>query len=167
MKTLKKIGDAVNTGDDKGVIIAVALALIIISAVVAGYYIYAHPTPEGYTSISVLDDQGKAANYPLTLQVNQGTTYHVTVVNHMGASASCQVQEKITNETIQLLPVSISPANTFTKTLADGENWEIQAPVTLTQTGAYSIIFELWLDNAGTLKFTENGLVLNVDVVQS
>ena len=62
--TLKKIGDALNTGDDKGVVIAVAAALLIIAGVVAGYYILLHPTPEGYTDFYVLDSQGKAVNYP-------------------------------------------------------------------------------------------------------
>jgi hypothetical protein len=37
--TLKKIGNALNTDDDKGIIIAVAIALLIVAGVVAGYYV--------------------------------------------------------------------------------------------------------------------------------
>ena len=164
---LKKIGAALDSGDEKGVIIAVAIALIIVIGVVAGYYIY-HvicEKPEGFTSIYVLDSQGKAINYTFTLGVNQNTTFHVYVVNHMGATESCQILEKITNESIQQLPIDATPTNTYTKTLANDEQLTIPAPVILTAPGSYSIIFELWLNNAGTLHYTGNAVILNVDAV--
>jgi uncharacterized membrane protein len=164
--TLKKIGDALNTGDDKGVVIAVAAALIIVAAVVAGYYILLHPTPEGYTDFYVLDSQGKAVNYTVTLIVNQNYTFNIGVVNHMGQTLPCEVQLKVTNETISLFPAEIAPINTYSKTLTDGEIWEPQATVTLHETGSYSIIFELWIRrDAGTLEFTGNALNLNVEAV--
>jgi len=166
--TFKKIGDALNTGDDKGVVIAVAAALIIVAAVVAGYYLLFHPAPEGYTTIYLLDSQGKAVNYPDTLIVNQNYTFNVWVENHMGKTLSSQVQLKVTNETIPLFPVKTDAINTYAKTLANGEKWETQATVTLHETGSHSIIFELWIQNeAGELEFSGNAVVLNVDVVQS
>jgi uncharacterized membrane protein len=166
--TLKKIGDALNTGDDKGVVIAVAAALIIVAAVVAGYCILFHPAPEGYTTIYLLDSQGKAVDYPGTLIVNQNYTFNVWVENHMGKTLSCQVQLKVTNETIPLFPVETAAINTYDKTLTNGEKWEPQANVTLHETGSHSIIFELWIQNeAGDLEFSGNAVVLNVDVVQS
>ena len=165
--TLKKIGDALNTGDDKGVVIAVAAALIIVAAVVAGYYILFHPSPEGYTDIYVLDAQGKAVNYTVRLVVNENYTFNIGVVNHMGQTLPCEVQLKVTNETISLFPAEIAPINTYSKTLANGEKWETQATVALHETGSHEIIFELWIqENAGTLKFSGNAVIRNVDVIQ-
>jgi uncharacterized membrane protein len=165
--TLKKIGDALNTGDDKGVMIAVALSLIIIIGVVAGYYVYhvIYEKPEGYSEIYVLDAQGKAIDYNFNLTVNQNATFYVTVVNHLGYTQSFQVQEKITNQPTISLPVNVDPVQTFTKTLIDGEAWAIQAPVTVNAPGGYSIFFELWLDNAGALQFTTNAAKISVDAV--
>jgi uncharacterized membrane protein len=161
--TLKKIGNALNTGDDKGVIIAVAISLIIVVGVVAAYYVY-YQTPEGYTTISVLDGEGKAANYTFNLNINQTATFNVFVVNHMGETESFQVQEKITTEPISQLPIDVTPVNVYTKALPDGETWSIQAPLTLQNAGSYTLFFELWLDNSGTLKFTGNAVKLTVDV---
>jgi uncharacterized membrane protein len=164
--TLKKIGDALNTGDDKGVVIAVAIALLIVAGVVAGYYILLHPAPEGYTTIYLLDSQGKAVDYPDTLIVNQNYTFNVWVENHMGGNLTCEVQLKITNEFISMFPVNIDPVNTYSKTLAIGEKWETQATVALHEMGSHSIIFELWIsDDAGGFKFSGNAVVLNVDAI--
>jgi uncharacterized membrane protein len=150
---LKKIGD------DKGVIIAVAVALVIVFGVVGGYYLLFRPAPEGYTTIYVLDAHD-------TLIVNQNYTFNVGVVNHMGESLNCEVQLKVTNETISIFPANIVPINTYTKTLANGETWETQVTVTLHETGSHSIIFELWTRNdAGDLKFTGNADVRNVEAV--
>jgi uncharacterized membrane protein len=165
VKSLRKIGGALDSGDDKGVIIAVALALIVISAVVVTCYFAVPHTPEGYTDIYVLDAQGRAANYANILVVDQNTTFNVFVVNHMGQTIPFEVQLKITNEPLPQLPAQIPTLNTYVKTLGDGEKWEIPASVTVHETGAHSIIFELWHDDAGTLKFTGNAVVRNVDAV--
>lgn len=167
MKTLKKIGDALNTGDEKGIIAAVAVALIVVAGVVAGYYILYHPTPEGYTTIYLLDANGQALDYPDTLIVSQNYTLNVWVENHLGQAQAFEVQLKITNESTSLFPVESAPINTYKKTLANGEAWETQATITLHETGSPSIIFELWQDDTGILNFTENAVVLNVDAVQS
>jgi uncharacterized membrane protein len=164
--TLKKIGDALNTGDDKGIIIAVAISLIIVIGVVVGYYVYhvIYEKPEGYTTIYVLDAQGKAVDYTFNLTLGQNAMFNVYVVNHMGDTKSFQVQEKISTAPISQLPVDAASLSVHTKTLADGEIWPIQAPVTLQNAGSFSIFFELWLDNAGTLTFTGNAVKLTVDV---
>ena len=164
--TLKKIGDALNAGDDKGVIIAVAAALIIVASVVAGYYVIFKPSPEGYTTIDVLDSKGQAVDYIDTLTVNQNYIFNIEVVNHNGTILSSEVQLKVINETIPLFPAEINAINTYTKTLADDERWEIQVPVTLHETGSHSIVFELWVQNdVGELEFSGNAVVRNVDAV--
>ena len=167
--TLKKIGNVFNTGDDKGIVIAVAIALLIVAGVVAGYYIYhvLYESPEGYTTIYLLDANGKAVDYPYTLIVNQNYTFNVWVENHEGETQSFEVQLKIANESISLFPAEIAPINTHTKTLANGETWGTQVTVTLHEIGSHSIIFELWQDDAGTLGFTGNAVILNVEAVKS
>ena len=166
--TLKKNGDALNAGNDKGVIIAVAAALIIVASVVAGYYVIFKPPPEGYTTIDILDSKGQAVDYIDTLTVNQNYIFNIEVVNHMGQILPSEVQLKVINETIPLFPAEIDATNTYTKTLADGEKWEIQTPVTLHETGSHSIVFELWIQNeVGELEFSENAVVRNVDAVLS
>lgn len=166
--TLKKIGDALNAADEKGVVIAVAAALIIVAGVVAGYYVLFRPQPEGYTTIDVIDSQGQAVDYIDTLTVNQMYIFNIEVVNHMGQILPFEVQLKVINETISLFPAEINALNTYTKTLAAGEKWEIQAPVTLHETGSHSIVFELWIRNeVGELEFSGNAVVRNVDAVLS
>ncbi len=166
--TLKKIGDALNAGDDKGVIIAVVAALIIVASVVAGYYVLFRPSPEGYTTIDVLDSQGQAVDYIGALIVDQTYIFNIEVVNHMGQILPSEVQLKVINETIPLFPAEIDAINTYTKKLADGEKWEIQAPVTLHETGSHSIVFELWIQkDGGELEFSRNAIVRNVEAVLS
>ena len=165
---LKKIGDALKTGDHKGVVIAVAAALIIVASVVAGYYVLFRPSPEGYTTIDVLDSKGLAVDYIDVLTVNKNYIFNIEVVNHMRQILPFEVQMKVINETIPLFPAEIDATNTYTKTLADGEKWEIQTPVTLHETGSHSIVFELWIQNeAGKLEFSGNAVVRNVDAVLS
>jgi uncharacterized membrane protein len=165
VKTLKKLGDALNTDDDKGTIIAVVVALLIIAAVVGGYYLIYRPTPKGYTNMYVLDAQGKAVNYTEILIVNQPTTYNVFVENREGADLQCELQVKVTNQTISQFPINVEPQSTYDETLADGATWEIQPQVTLHETGSYSIIFELWTRNTSSeLKF-KDALKLSVDAI--
>jgi uncharacterized membrane protein len=163
--TLKKIGNALDSGDDKGVLIAITIALIIISGIVAGYYLLFHPAPEGYSEIYVLDANGQAIDYQETLIVNQPTSYNVTVVNHMGANTEFEVQVKVTNRTFSTFPVEVQPVDTFTTTLGDGQAASRQASITLNETGAFSIIFELYIRNGEQLTFTTNALVVHVEGV--
>jgi len=164
--TIKKIGNALNTDDDKGIVIGVAVALLIVSVVV-GYYAFFRPLPEGYTTIDVLDSQGRASDYIDTLIVHENYSFNIEVVNHMGQPLSCQVQLKVTNETIPLFPAEINPISTSYMTVSNGETWEIQIPVALQETGSHAIIFELWTQNAaGKFEFSGNAVIRNVDAVQ-
>ena len=168
MKALKKIGPALNTGDDKGVVVAVAVALILVSVLIGGYYVYHvfFQQPERYTTIYVLDGQGTVEDIPEKLVVNQETIFYVYVENHQRKTLPFEVQLKVTNEPRSLFPVKIAPINTFSNTLADGEKWSIQVGVTLPQTGSYAVVFELFAQNEqGELVFTGNAVVLNVEAI--
>jgi len=165
--TLKKIGDALNTGDDKGVVIAVAAALLIIAGVVAGYYILFHPTPEGYTTIYLLDSQGKAVDYPGTLIVNQNYTFNVWIENHMGKTLPFEVRVKITEQVNPDFPVPGKALYVDAVTLENGGKWNTTATTTIDTPSNYMVVYELWAqnENSGTLEFTGNACVLNVEAI--
>ena len=160
----KKIGDALDTGDDKGVVVAVALSLVIVTGMVAGYYVYhVYEKPEGYTSIYVLDAQGKAENYTFAVNITQNVTFNVFVVNHNCTVGSFLVEEKITAGPIVQTPIDVTPLNVYAKTLGDGEIWPIQASATFDNAGSYNVILELWSNNSGDPEFTGNFVKLTVD----
>jgi uncharacterized membrane protein len=163
---LRKIG----LNDDKGYAVAIFLALIIVAAVVAGYYLVLKPQPEPYSTIYLLDTQQKAVDYPVTLVVNQNSTFNIWigVVNHMGGNVnqSFQVLVKITPN-LSDVPVNTEPIHTYNISLADGNTpWQTLATISQNQVGSYSIVFELWLKNqAGVYEFTHNFAVLNIQVI--
>jgi uncharacterized membrane protein len=157
--------------ENKGAVTAIALVLILVSSLVGSYYLITRLSPpEGYSTINLLDyQQKKAINYPQLLVLNHNNTFnvYVEVENHMGSTQQCEVQLKITNETITTLPVPIDPVSTYNKTLENGQTWENVATVAINQVGNYSAVFELWLsdNNAGAFKFTYNYCVLHLRVV--
>ncbi len=157
--------------ENKGSVLAIALVLILVSSLVGGYYLVTHLSPpEGYSTINLLDyPQKNAIDYPELLILNHNSTFnvYVDVENRMGSSQQCQVQLKITNQTITTLPVPVDPINSYTETVANGQTWENLASVSINQPGNYSAVFELWLfDNgAGNFTFTYNYCVLHIEVI--
>src|SRR5208283_1210836 len=85
LERAKSIGEKIGLNDDKGYLVAIALALIIVSSLLAGYYLLYKPSPEGFSTIYLLDERNKAENYPQTLVSNQNSTFTlpVAVVNNM------------------------------------------------------------------------------------
>ena len=51
LERAKSIGEKIGLNDDKGYLVAIALALIIIASLLAGYYLLYKPTPAGYSTI--------------------------------------------------------------------------------------------------------------------
>jgi hypothetical protein len=154
--------------NNKGYKIAVTLAVIFVFSLLIGYYFVSRLPPEGYTSISLLDYQNKKAiDYPELLVVNENSTFSLwfEVENHMGTSQTFEVLQKVTTDTIPSFPVEADVENSYTQTMENGATWATLATVSINETGSYAVIFELWLYSEGTLQFTYNYCVLNVDVV--
>ena len=147
--------------------VGVLIALVFVSILLAAYYPVFKPPDRGFTTISLLDSQKKAIDYPELLVINQNNTLNVFVeVENHNESQSCTVLVKVTEEMIHKLPLTVDTDATYTKTLAKGESWEIPSTITIDKAGNYSVIFELWLDNGvGALEFSENACILNVNVV--
>jgi hypothetical protein len=155
--------------NNKGYKIAVTLAVIFVFSLLVGYYFVSMLPPEGYTSISLLDYQNKKAiDYPELVVLNENSTFNVwiQVENHMGTSQACDVLQKVTIDTIPSFPVEADVENSYAQTVENGAVWETLATVSINETGSYAVIFELWLYYAGTLQFTYNYCVLNVEVVE-
>jgi len=167
------IGRKIGIPDDKGYTTAVLIALVIVAATVAGFYVYftsvvAKPSP--YDTIFILNTQGQATDYPQTLVANQNNTFSVIVgvTCHQGKAEnqSYQVKVKVTQNLPALFPVQTSPTQTVNLSLKDGDTQQI--PVTLTENtvGSYAVVFELYrLDGSGNYAFTENYCVLPIQVI--
>jgi uncharacterized membrane protein len=164
-----RIGRKIGLNDDKGYAVAVFLVLIIVSAVVAGYFLTLKAQPSGYNTIYMLDAQKTANNYPTTLIANQNSTFNlwVGVVNNMGGSGNqtYQVLVKVTSD-LSSFPVDVTPIQTYDLSLANTATWQTESTITLNQVGSYWVVFELWHQNsAGTFEFTNDQASLNIQVM--
>jgi len=171
-----RIGRKIGLSDEKGYIVAIFLVLIIVSAIVAGYFIayflVLKPQPEGYNTIYLLDSQKKAVDYPVTLVTNKNSTFNVWVgvKNDLGGSGNqtYQVLVKIT-QNLSTFPVDAQPNQTYNLSLANTATWQNQSTITLNQVGSYWVVFELWHYNADAnvraYEFTHDYCVLNIEVI--
>ncbi len=166
---MRKLSKDLKLNDNKGYTIAVALALIVVSSLLIGYYLISRLPPEGYTTIYVLDSQKKAIDYAELLIVNENNTYNVWVVveNHMGTRQSCEVLQKVVSDPIFSFPVEADVESRYAKTIENDEVWEALATVSINEPGSYSVIFELWIYDAevGALEFSHNYCVSKIEVV--
>jgi uncharacterized membrane protein len=151
---------------EKGYIAAVAIALIVVSCIAAGYFILNPLKPSGYSEMYLLDNQNQAVNYPQVLVANKNSTFNapVLVVNHIPQTTDFQLQVKIVQDTVSF-PVNATANDTYQFTLTPEQSWSSQVPVSINQPGAYSIVLELYSKNGEDYEFTNNYLVLHVEVV--
>ncbi len=169
-ETKRKLGKIPSLINNKCYTIAVTLALIFVSSLLLGYYFVSKLPPEGYTTIYLLDyKQKKAIDYPELLVINENSTFNVWIVveNHMSTRQSFEVLQKVIAHTIPSFPVEANVENSYTQTIENGETWETLATVSINEPGSYSVIFELWIYDAGAgaLEFSHNYCVLNIEVV--
>jgi uncharacterized membrane protein len=168
LESVKRIGSKIGLDEEKGYAVAIFLALIIVSATVVGYYVVFRPQAEPYNTIYLLDTNHKAVDYPEVLVANQNSTFtvYVDVVNHMETSADYQVQVKIA-KSLTTFPVNTQPSQTIEidSVKNDGNPVEKTATITQNTPGSYSVVFELWQHKEGTLEFTQDYCVLNIQVI--
>ncbi len=154
-----------------GYFVSVIVALLVASVLLGWYYVNLRPDQNAYMSISLLDTQKKADNYPeyLINGVNSTFSVYVEVKNNMKTTMDTEVRVRVTNNTISRMPLdSITPTVIFANTIEDGETAENIATASLKESGNYSIVFELWIKESGAetgFRFSENYCVLNVQVV--
>jgi uncharacterized membrane protein len=156
--------------NNNGYAVSVLIALILVSILVASYYVLLRPPQKGYMTIYLLDyQQKKALDYPELLVINQNNTFKVwvEVENHMGKSQYSEVLLKVTNDTVPIFPFKADANATYVRTLENGETWETLSTIAINEPGNYLVIFELWVydEKVGELQFSGNVCVLNIEVV--
>jgi uncharacterized membrane protein len=156
-----------NLKTEKGYIIAIAIALIVVSCVTAVYFI-SRPGTSGYSEMYLLDAQNGADNYPQVLVVNQNSTFsqQIFVVNHFAGVVEYQLQIKIVQDTISF-PVDATANNIIQFSLDPEEQWSSQVPISINTLGTYSVVFELYSLKDGAYTFTNNYCVLHLTVKDS
>jgi uncharacterized membrane protein len=171
LESAKRIGNKIGLDEEKGFAVAIFLALIIVIAVIAGFFKYSALTakPVGYNTIYLLDANKEAVDYPRLLVANQNSSFsiYVNVENHMRDSASYQVQIKIV-DSLSTFPVNVQPSQTIDMGSIKNDGKPVEKTVTITQNvlGDYSVVFELWQRNSdGSLAFTQNYCVLKIQVI--
>lgn len=170
LESAEKIGRRIGLNDDNGYLVAILLALIIVSSIIAGYYLVVGPQPEAYNTIYLLDANSEAVDYPEVLVVNQNSTFNVdfAVTNHMGnlENQTYQVQVKVTEHT-STFPLDSQPIEIYDFTLKDDDSWSNYATIMQNEVGSHSVVFELWWFNqdSQTYEFTHNYCVLNIEVI--
>jgi len=168
LEKMKNFGRKIGLSDEKGYAVAIFLALVIISALLVGYYVFFRPAPSGFSTIYLLDSQNKAVNYPEVLVANQNSTFNVSVAvdNSMGATVQYQVRAKITSY-LTTFPVNAQPIEEYNLTLGNGQSWQKSVTVTENQVGSYSVVFELWQYNpaSGAYQFTYDYCKLPIQVI--
>jgi uncharacterized membrane protein len=153
---------------EKGYIAAIAIALIVVSCVTAGYFILYPAKPSGYNEMYLLDGQNQAVNYPQVLVANQNSSFNqeVLVTNHMTDEEHYQLQIKIVQDTTSF-PVNAEANKTYEFPLDLDQSWSNQVPISINEPGAYSVVFELYSENGESYVFTNNFCVLHIDVVST
>jgi uncharacterized membrane protein len=147
----------------------VAIALLIASILLVVYFVALMPPPNHYTTVYLLDEQGTTNNLPeyVVAGVNSTFTVRVEAANHMGSIlTNAQVQVKVTSRENPTIPVNSNATLIFTGTIQEGETWENNATISLTQPGDFLVVFELWIPGVApsSLQFSGNRCVLNVQV---
>ena len=153
---------------EKGYFAAVLIALIIVSGVIAVYYIQFKPAPSGYNTIYLLDAQNKAIDYPELLVANMNSTFNAQFVveNHISQTGQYKVLLKVTQNPLSF-PINAPANGTYERTIDAGKIWQDSAVVSINQVGNYSAVFELWIYNTSTAayEFTNNFCVLHLQVI--
>jgi uncharacterized membrane protein len=169
LESVTRIGRKIGLSDEKGVVVAVFVALIVVVCTVTVYYCWFAPISEPYNTISLLDTQKQAISYPEVLVANQNSTFsvYVEIANHMNKDQNYQVQTKITKNLPANIPngVQVDPVNTINLVVPNGQIQQSLVTVTENEVGFYSVVFELWQENSpGTYTFTQDYTVLNIQV---
>lgn len=115
--------------------IAVVIVIILIIGTIGVFNIVLNPTPsEKFTEFYLLDENGKAINYPTNLSVGQTGNLTLCVVNHEYATSSYQI--KIIQDNQVLKEKNI--------TLNNGEKKKLSFEFTAGPSGQEKLEFELY-----------------------
>jgi uncharacterized membrane protein len=149
----------------KKIAIIVAALIITCSVITVAVIIYAPRSP-GHHEMYLLGTQNQVANGPQILVINQNNTLskQIVVTNNNPKPCDYQVQVKIVRDTFSF-PINVLADKTYEFTLSPKQSWSEQVPISINEKGNHSIVFELYAEKDGDYKFTNNYLVIHVEVV--
>jgi uncharacterized membrane protein len=163
LENASRIGRRIGIDDEKGYVVAIILALIVMGSIVGGYYVVFNPKPAPFNSLFLLDQNQKTVDYPQNVTAGSTVTVYANVVNHMNSRQNYRVQVKQAQNPLDF-PVNAQPTNTYDFNLADGAQWQNPVSLSFNQPGTYSVVFELYLQESSGYQFTHSFCVLNVQV---
>jgi hypothetical protein len=166
-KLAKKFGWVNNKN---GFVLAVAVALLIASILLVADFIIMRPAPNETMSITVLNSQKNASDYPELLVINRNNTFNVwvEVSNQIEKSQNFVVYLKVVNNSVPaLFPIEATPWATYSGTLGTGKTWEYNVQISLNETGSYLVSFELWVydKTTGVYEFQNLFCALPIQVI--
>lgn len=146
IQSSKEIAAEKSASEDKIVIVAVLAALIVVSGLLI-YVSLTPPIPENFTSVYILNSEGKAEDYPELLVLGRNNTFslRVAVENFMGRVEHGSVYVKVANGTDLGGTLPEETIMNFERILVNQETWEFPVTLTLDEIGFYRVTFELWL----------------------
>jgi uncharacterized membrane protein len=167
---MKRLSRNIDIKNSKNVYaIAVAIALILASALLVTYYVALRPAPDRYVNVYYLSSD-KTTDYPEFAVANVNSTFslYVTVENHLGyALTDAQLQVKVTGDSNPSFPLNANATQVFNGTVQDGASWTNLATVSLNAPGQYFVVFELWTSDGNGLQFSGYYATLSVVVAAS
>jgi uncharacterized membrane protein len=155
------------SGEEKTIIITIIIALVIIGVLLVNVVITAVPE-ERFSVIYYLDSDKRLENLPKTVILDHNNTFSlwVGVENQNGTTLDYIVEVKIDNGTAPIGNSTVLSNQSFEKTLEHGDPvWEFPVTITIDQIGDNRIIFELWIEVDGEIKWTGNWVSLTLEAI--
>lgn len=146
MQLSKEVDADKNASEERMVIVAILAALIVVSGLLV-YVSLTPPIPETFTSVYILNSEGKAGDLPELLVLGKNNTFslRVGVENFMGRVEHGILYIKVANGTVLRETLPEETVMSFEKILINQETWEFPLTLTLDEKGVYRVSFELWL----------------------
>jgi uncharacterized membrane protein len=165
-RTTKGTKSSAYSNEEKTVIITIIVAIVIIGALLVNL-VFTPVPKEKFSVIYYLDSEKQTDNIPKTVVLGENSTFQlwVGVENDNGTTIDYSVLVKYDDGKSPLDYSPVEPAESFEKTLADGEVWEFPVTINIDRLGTNRIIFELWFFNGTALEYTGNWVNLSVEAI--
>jgi len=168
-RTEKGAKAASYSSEEKTIILTVAVALVIMSAVLVYMAFFTDVQKEPFTSVYILDSEKQLDNIPQTVVLDENSTFTmwVGVENHNDTTTQYSVQIKLNNENTEADSTELLEC--FNTTLAKGETWETEVTITIEEAGSNTVNFELLFFDEEKDSWTQTGswIDLSIEAVEA
>jgi len=141
-------------------VLAVLTAIVTVACAL-GIALSLPRSPEPFTAIGLLNEQGEIGDYPRVLVAGEPVRLQVFVMNHLGKAAMLKVEAKIgargripSNST----PLDAPPVWERVVILGHGQNATIPVQIAVAEPGSnLALVFELWQYDASKGEWVYTG----------